>query len=95
MTAGDDTTISVVQSDQSPLRLTQPPSRSPGVLRPPLTVPAVHPQEKDASEIVRRADAILQDVDRARLLTYYGRKNASAEDATVKRCGIGWDGDGD
>ena len=45
-------------------------------------------QEKDASEIVRRADAILQDVDRARLLTYYGRKNAGAEEPAVKKYGI-------
>ncbi|XP_043246717.1 tripeptidyl-peptidase 2-like [Amphibalanus amphitrite] len=41
-------------------------------------------QEKDAAEIVRRADAVIQDVDRARLLTYYGRKNASTEDQSVK-----------
>ncbi|XP_037075025.1 tripeptidyl-peptidase 2-like [Pollicipes pollicipes] len=40
--------------------------------------------EKDAAEVVRRADAVLADVDRVRLLTYYGRKNAAAEDAAVK-----------
>jgi len=40
--------------------------------------------EKDAAEVVRRADLVLADVDRTRLLTYYGRKNTASEEASVK-----------